>query len=246
MSSIAGKVAIITGASRGIGRAIALKLAGNGASIVVNYAGNAAKAQEVVAEIEKLGVEAIAIQADISKVPDIQRLFEQTLERFGKVDILVNNAGIAFYKPITQVTEEDFDAIFAINVKGTFFACQQAAQHLSEGGRIINFSSSTTVMMLPTYSAYVGTKGAVEQITRVLAKELGAKAIAVNVISPGPTDTELFREGKTQEQIDHLSQMAAFGKLGDVQEIADVVAFLASDEARWITGQNIRVNGGIA
>ncbi|MCC5644450.1 SDR family oxidoreductase [Nostoc sp. CHAB 5824] len=250
MASIAGKVAIITGASRGIGRAIALKLAGNGASIVVNYAGNAGKAQEVVAEIEKLGVKvgvkAIAVQADVSKVPDIQRLFEETLERFGKVDILVNNAGIAFYKPITQVSEEDFDAIFAINVKGTFFACQQAAQHISEGGRIINFSSSTTAMMLPTYSAYVGTKGAVEQITRVLAKELGAKAIAVNVISPGPTDTELFREGKTQEQIDRLAQMAAFGKLGDVQEIADVVAFLASDEARWITGQNIRVNGGIA
>ncbi|MEH1788066.1 MAG: SDR family oxidoreductase [Nostoc sp.] len=204
MASLAGKVAIITGASRGIGRAIALKLGGDGASIVVNYAGNAGKAQEVVAEIEKLGVGAIAIQADISKVPDIQRLFEQTLERFGKVDILVNNAGIAFYKPIT---------------------CQQAAQHMSEGGRIINFSSSTTVMMLPTYSAYVATKGAVEQITRVLAKELGTKAIAVNVISPGPTDTELFREGETQEQIDRLAQMAAFGKLGDVQEIADVVAF---------------------
>ncbi|MEH2146105.1 SDR family oxidoreductase [Nostoc sp.] len=246
MASLAGKVAIITGASRGIGRAIALKLAGNGASVVVNYAGNTGKAQEVVAEIEKLGVEAIAIQADISKVPDIERLFEQTLERFGKVDILVNNAGIIFYKPITQVTEEDFDKIFATNVKGTFFACQQAAQHMAEGGRIINFSSSTTAMMLPTYSAYVGTKGAVEQITRVLAKELGTKAIAVNVISPGPTETELFREGKTQEQIDRAAQMAAFGKLGEVQEIADVVAFLASDEARWITGQNIRVNGGAA
>ncbi|WP_138503665.1 SDR family oxidoreductase [Nostoc sp. PA-18-2419] len=246
MPSLAGKVAIVTGASRGIGRAIALKLASNGASIVVNYAGNADKAQEVVAEIEKLGVEAVAVKADVSKVTEVQGLFEQTLKHFAKLDILVNNAGIAFYKPITQVTEEDFDRIFAINVKGTYFACQQAAQHMAEGGRIINFSSSTTVMMLPTYSAYVATKGAVEQITRVLAKELGAKAIAVNVISPGPTDTELFREGKTQEQIDHLAQMAAFGKLGEVQEIADVVAFLASDEAKWITGQNIRVNGGIA
>ncbi|MDF5710094.1 MAG: SDR family oxidoreductase [Nostoc sp. S4] len=246
MPSLAGKVAIVTGASRGIGRAIALKLAGNGASIVVNYAGNADKAQEVVTEIEKLGVQAVAVKADVSKVAEVQGLFEQTLKHFAKLDILVNNAGIAFYKPITQVTEEDFDRIFAINVKGTYFACQQAAQHMAEGGRIINFSSSTTVMMLPSYSAYVATKGAVEQITRVLAKELGAKAIAVNVISPGPTDTELFREGKTQEQIDHLAQMAAFGKLGEVQEIADVVAFLASDEAKWITGQNIRVNGGIA
>ncbi|MBD6619373.1 SDR family oxidoreductase [Komarekiella sp. 'clone 1'] len=245
MAKSAGKVAIITGASRGIGRAIALKLAGNGASVVVNFASNADKAQEVVAEIEKLGVKAISVQADVSKVADIQRLFEQTINHFGKIDILVNNAGIATYQPITQVTEADFDKIFAINVKGTYFACQQAAQHMAEEGRIINFSSSTTAMMLPTYSAYVATKGAVEQITRVLAKELGAKSITVNVVSPGPTDTELFREGKTQEQIDRLAQMAAFGRLGDVQEIADVVAFLASDEARWITGQNIRVNGGI-
>lgn len=246
MAALAGKVAIVTGASRGIGRAIALKLAGNGASVVVNYAGNTTKAQEVVAEIDKLGVQGLAVQADVSKVADIQRLFEQTIERFGKVDILVNNAGINIYKLITEVTEADFDKLFAVNVKGTYFACQQAALHMAEGGRIINFSSSTTAMMLPTYSAYVATKGAVEQITRVLAKELGAKGIAVNVVSPGPTDTELFREGKTEEQINRLAQMAAFGKLGDVQEIADAVAFLASDEARWITGQNIRVNGGIA
>lgn len=246
MAALAGKVAIVTGASRGIGRAIALKLAGNGASVVVNYVGNTTKAQEVVTEIDKLGVQSLAVQADVSKVADIQRLFEQTIERFGRVDILVNNAGINIYKLITEVTEADFDKLFAINVKGTYFACQQAALHMAEGGRIINFSSSTTAMMLPTYSAYVATKGAVEQITRVVAKELGAKGIAVNVISPGPTDTELFREGKTEEQINRLAQMAAFGKLGEVQEIADVVAFLASDEARWITGQNIRVNGGIA
>lgn len=246
MAPLAEKVAIVTGASRGIGRAIALKLASNGASVVVNYAGNADKAQEVVAEIEKLGVQAIALQADVSKVADIQRLFEQTIERFGKIDILVNNAGVTFYKPITEVTEEDFDKIFAINVKGTYFACQQAAHHLADGGRIINFSSSTTAMMLPTYSAYVGTKGAVEQITRVVAKELGGRQITVNVISPGPTDTELFRQGKSEEQINRFAQMAALGRLGQVQDIADVVAFLASEEARWITGQNIRVNGGTA
>ncbi|WP_414753313.1 SDR family oxidoreductase [Anabaena sp. CCY 9910] len=245
MEAKPGKVAIVTGASRGIGRAIALKLADKGISVVVNYAGRLDKAQEVVTEIEKLGVKAIPIQADISRVADIQQLFEQTIAQFGKVDILVNNAGIAMYKPIVAVSEAEFDKIYAINVKGTYFACQQAAHHMTGGGRIINFSSSTTAMMLPTYSAYVATKGAVEQITRVLAKELGSKGIAVNVVSPGPTDTELFREGKTEEQINHLSQMAAFGRLGDVQEIADVVAFLASDEARWITGQNIRVNGGI-
>ncbi len=246
MTSLAGKVAIVTGASRGIGRAIALKLAGKGASVIVNYAGNIEKAESVVATIKELGGKALAIQADVSKLTDIQKLFDQTIESFGKVDILVNNAGIIVYKPITDVTEEDFDKVFAINVKGTYFACQQAAQRMEEGGRIINFSSTTTAMMLPTYSAYAATKGAVEQITRIVAKELGSKNITVNVISPGPTDTELFKQDKTEEQINRLAQASAFARLGEVEDIADVVAFIASDEARWITGQNIRVNGGVA
>lgn len=241
-----GKVAIVTGSSRGIGSAIAQRLNDEGAAIVVNYAGSSDKAQEVVAQIEAKGGSAIALQADVSKTADIQRLFDQTIEKFGKVDILVNNAGTILYKLITDVTEEDFDKIFAVNVKGTYFACQQAAKRMADGGRIINFSSSTTVMMLPTYSAYVATKGAVEQITRVLAKELGGRGITVNVVSPGATNTELFMTGKTEEQINRFAQMAALGRLGEVQDIADVVAFLASDDARWITGQNIRVNGGTA
>lgn len=241
-----GKVALITGSSRGIGKAIALRLGQDGANVVVNYAGSADKAQEVVATLEAKGGKAIAVQADVSKVADIQRLFEQTLEHFGQVDILVNNAGITFYKLITEVTEADFDKIFATNVKGTFFACQQAAQHLADGGRIINFSSTLTAVMLPTYGTYAATKGAVEQITRVLAKELGGRGITVNVVSPGPTDTELFGADKTEEQKNRFAQMSAFGRLGEAQDIADVVAFLASEEARWITGQNIRVNGGVA
>lgn len=243
---IQNKVAIVTGSSRGIGSAIAQRLSDEGAKIVVNYAGSSDKAQEVVAQIEAKGGNAIALQADVSKIADIQRLFDQTIEKFGKVDILVNNAGIILYKLITDVTEADFDKIFAINVKGTYFACQQAAKRMADGGRIINFSSSTTAMMLPTYSAYVATKGAVEQITRVLAKELGGRGITVNVVSPGATNTELLMTGKTEEQINRLAQMAALGRLGEVQDIADVVAFLASDDARWITGQNIRVNGGTA
>ena len=241
-----GKVAIVTGSSRGIGSAIAQRLSDEGATIVVNYAGRSDKAQEVVEQIEAKGGSAIALQADVSKTADIERLFDQTLDKFGKVDILVNNAGINFYKLITDVTEEDFDKIFAVNVKGTYFACQQAAKRMADGGRIINFSSSTTAIMMATYSAYVATKGAVEQITRVLAKELGGRGITVNVVSPGPTDTELFMTGKTEEQLNRFAQMAALGRLGEVQDIADVVAFLASDDARWITGQNIRVNGGIA
>ena len=241
-----GKVAIVTGSSRGIGSASAQRLSDDGATIVVNYAGRSDKAQEVVAQIEAKGRSVIALQADVSKTADIQRLFERTLDKFGKVDILVNNPGTIFYKLITDVTEEDFDKIFAINVKGTYFACQQAAKRMADGGRIINFSSSTTALLLPTYSAYVATKGAVEQITRVLAKELGGRGITVNVVSPGATNTELFMTGKTEEQINRFAQMAALGRLGEVQDIADVVAFLVSDDARWITGQNIRVNGGTA
>lgn len=241
-----GKVAIVTGSSRGIGKAIAQRLSDDGAAVVVNYAGSSDKAAEVVAQIEAKGGSAIALQADVSKISDIERLFDQTLEKFGKVDILINNAGIVLYKLMTEVTEADFDKIFAINVKGTYFACQQAAKRMADGGRIINFSSSTTAMMLPTYSAYVATKGAVEQITRVLAKELGGRGITVNVVSPGPINTELFMTGKTEEQINRAAQMAALGRLGEVQDIADVVAFLVSDDARWITSQNIRVNGGAA
>ncbi|MDF0555434.1 SDR family oxidoreductase [Kamptonema sp. UHCC 0994] len=242
---LTGKVALVTGSARGIGRAIALKLAKEGASLVINYAGSTAQAQEVVEAIEVEGGSAIAIQGDVSSVADIQRLFDRTIEHFGKIDILVNNAGILTNKKIADFTEAEFDKIFAVNVKGTFFACQQAAQRLADGGRIINFSSSTTLMMLPTYGAYVATKGAVEQLTRVLAKEVGQRGITVNVISPGPIDTTLFREGKTEAQIQYFVQASALGRLGEVQDIADIVAFLASDDSRWITGQNIRANGGI-
>ncbi|MEG4800344.1 SDR family oxidoreductase [Microcoleus sp. ARI1-B5] len=246
MPSLAGKVAIVTGASRGIGRAIALRLSQEGASVVVNYARGADQAQDVVSAIALSGGKALAVQADVSKTAEICNLFDRTLETYSQVDILVNNAGILICKPVAEFTEAEFDSIFAINVKGTFFACQEAAKRMADGGRIVNFSSSTTAIMMPTYGAYVATKGAVEQLTRSLAKELGDRQITVNVISPGPTDTELFTVGKTPEQIQRFTQMTALGRLGKVEDIADVTAFLCSEEARWITGQNIRVNGGIA
>jgi len=244
--TLKGKVALVTGASRGIGRAIAERLARDGAAVAINYSNNAGEAQNAVAEIEAAGGKAFAIRADVGRVAEITRLFDEALAQFGRLDILVNNAGVMFTKPVSATTEADFDRIFAINVKGTFFACQQAATRLAEGGRIINFSSSTTARFMPTYGAYVATKGAVEQLTRSLAKEVGARGITVNTVSPGPTETELFLTGKTPEQLQQFGQQSAFGRIGQPAEIADVVAFLASDAARWISGQNIRVNGGLA
>jgi 3-oxoacyl-[acyl-carrier protein] reductase len=240
-----GKVALVTGASRGIGRAIAVRLGRDGASVVVNYSGNAEAAREAVAAVAEAGGKAVAVQADVGKVAEIERLFEEAIRQFGRLDILVNNAGSMFNKPLADVTEDEFDRIFAVNVRGTFFACQQATRRMAEGGRVVNFSSSTTALMLPTYSAYVATKGAVEQFSHVLAKELGPRGITVNVVSPGPTDTDLFGQGKTEQDKQRFAQMAALGRLGRPEDIADVVAFLASDEARWITGQNIRANGGL-
>jgi 3-oxoacyl-[acyl-carrier protein] reductase len=244
--TLKGKVALVTGASRGIGRAIAERLAAAGASVAINYSRNAGEAQKVVASIKAAGGNAFSVQADVGRVPEIIRLFDETIAHFGRLDILVNNAGIMFKKPVSAVTEAEFDRIFAVNVKGTFFTCQQAATRLADGGRIINFSSTTTAMMLPAYGPYVASKGAVEQLTRSLAWELGPRGITVNTISPGPTDTEMFIAGKTEEQKQRLAQAAAFGRVGQPAEIAEVVAFLAGASANWVTGQNIRVNGGVA
>lgn len=244
MNSLDGKVAIVTGASRGIGRVIASALASLGAEVVVNYVHNKEKALEVVNEIKSKGGQSIAVQADVAKVAEIEKLFLETVRQFGKVDILVNNAGIMITKPIAEVTEEDFDRLFAVNVKGTYFSMQKAMNYLEEGGRIINFSTSVNGNMFPTYSVYAGSKGAVEQFTRQLAKEFGPKKITVNALAPGPVNTELFTVGKTAEQIESLAKLNAFGRIGEPEDIANAVALLASTESQWITGQTIRVNGG--
>jgi len=241
---LSGKIALVTGSSRGIGRAMVERLSRDGASVAINYVSNSDKAEEVAAAITSGGGTAVALQADVSRLEGIQRLFEKTLEHFGRLDILVNNAGIRITQTVADIQEEEFDRLFAINVKGPFFACQQAAHRISDGGRIINVSSAVTRMMLPGYSIYAASKAAVDQLTRVLAKEMGERQITVNAVCPGPVDTELLREGKTEEQIQQMAQMAAFSRLGKVEDIADVVAFLAGDDARWITGQCIHVNGG--
>ncbi|MDG0791124.1 SDR family oxidoreductase [Cohnella ginsengisoli] len=239
-----GKVAIVTGASRGIGRQIAIQLAASGAKVVVNYASNPGKAEEVVQTIEQAGGEAAAIGADVSKVSDVEALFERTLGQYGRVDIVVNNAGVMDNAAIAEVTEAAFDRQFAINVKGTYFACQQAMKHMSPGGAIINFSTSVAGAMLPTYSVYAATKGAVEQLTRQLAKEFGPKDITINCIAPGQVSTELFLTGKSEELVDSFRRMNAFGRLGEPEDIANAVELLAGDKGRWITGQTLRVNGG--
>ncbi|WP_320035068.1 SDR family oxidoreductase [Halarcobacter sp.] len=241
---IKNKVAIITGSSKGIGKQIALHLAKLNITVVINYNSNKQEAQNLVDKIVSLGGNAIAFKADISKIIEIEKLFENVLNEFGKIDILINNAGIMENNLLKDVTEEEFDRQFLTNVKGTFFSCQQAMKYLSNNGRIINISTSVNGVMFPAYSVYAASKGAVEQITRQLAKEFGIKGITINAIAPGPVATNLFLEGKSKEQIDNLSKMNSFGRLGNVEDIANSVELLIDEKSQWITGQTIRVNGG--
>ncbi|RHZ55759.1 uncharacterized protein CDV56_106611 [Aspergillus thermomutatus] len=243
---LTGKVAIVTGASRGIGRATAFALASEGASVVVNYISSKAAAEEVV---NSIGADrALAVQADVSKVSDIHSLIQQTLHRFNKVDILALNAGLFWQNgALEAITEDSFDRLFAANVRGPLFTVQEAARHIPDGGRVVFFSSSLTgfSMVTPNYLLYVASKGAVEQMSRVLAKDLGRRGITVNTISPGPIGTDAYFVGKTEEAVKMQSGLAPAGRLGKPEEVARVVVFLASEEGQWINGQNVRVNGGM-
>jgi 3-oxoacyl-[acyl-carrier protein] reductase len=243
MASLDGKVALVTGASRGIGRAIAERLAQDGATVVVNYARNADAAKEVISAIEATGGKATAVQADVSRVEDIRRLFRETVDRFGRLDILVNNAGTAIYKPLAEATEEDFGKTFALNARGTFFAMQEAARRMAEGGRIVSLSTGGTAAGAPSASFYAGSKAAVEQFTKALAKEVGGRGITVNAVSPGFTDTDMLGENPQFKEMG--AQMSPLGRLGKPEDVADVVTFLASEKARWVTGQNIQAGGGV-
>jgi 3-oxoacyl-[acyl-carrier protein] reductase len=198
----------------------------------------------VVAQVTRRGGEAIAVAADVGKRAEYASMVDVTIERFGSWDILVNNAGIALVKPFGEVTEEEFDDSFRVNVKGCFNGCQLALMHMADGGRIVNISSSTTGLMLPGYGVYDATKGAIEAMSHVISKEFGPRGITVNVVSPGATETETYRDGKNEAFLAALEAMSVFGRLGRPEEIAAVVAFLASDRGHWVTAQNIRVNGG--
>ncbi|ADV47426.1 3-oxoacyl-(acyl-carrier-protein) reductase [Cellulophaga algicola DSM 14237] len=238
------KSIIITGSSRGIGKEIAVLLAKNGAKVVVNYTRSKDAAEETIAEINKNGGTAIALQADVSKKEEVIRLFDETIRAFGKVDVLINNAGIMTNKPFKDFSQDDFTSQFDVNVRGVFNTMQEAYAKLTDNGIIINFSSSTTKLMLPSYGIYAATKAAVEQMTRVFSKEVG-RGISVNAIAPGPTKTELFLEGKSEEFIAKLKGMNAFGRLADPIDIAKIVLFLASDDSKWISGQVIGANGAM-
>ena len=241
MSALHEKIAIVTGASAGIGRAIAERLAQAGATVVVNYGTSADKAKAVVAGIESKGGKAIAVQADMSRVADVRRLISETVQRFGRLDILVNNAGMALFKPLIETTEQEFDRVLALNTKGPYFAMQEAAKVIQEGGRIVNISTDGTHMGFPGVTAYLASKGALEQISKGLAHELALKGVTVNTVSPGFTETAMLPDAFRVTG----AEMSPLKRLGAPEDIADVVLFIVSDQARWLTGQNIHASGGV-
>jgi 3-oxoacyl-[acyl-carrier protein] reductase len=245
MSQDTNKVAIVTGASRGIGAAIATRLAQDGFVVVVNYAGSVADADALVAKIEAAGGRAVTAQADVSDPAAVARMFDAAQAAFGGVDVLVNNAGIMRLANVAESDDALFDSQIAINLKGTFNTLREAARRLREGGRIINLSSSVVGLYQPGYAAYAATKAGVEAITHVLAKELRGRRITVNAVAPGPTATALFLTGKSQDTIDHLARLAPLERLGQPEDIAGTVAFLAGPDGSWINGQILRANGGI-
>jgi 3-oxoacyl-[acyl-carrier protein] reductase len=239
------KVAIVTGASRGIGAAIATRLANDGFTVVINYAGSAAEADGLVEKIEVKGGRVMSAQADVSDPAAVARMFDTAQAAFGGIDVLVNNAGVMKLATVAESDDALFDRQVSINLKGTFNTLREAAKRLREGGRIVNLSSSVVGLYQPTYAAYAATKAGVEAMTHVLSKELRGRNITVNAIAPGPTATALFLDGKPQTVVDQLAKLAPLERLGQPEDIAAAVSFLAGPDGAWINGQVIRANGGI-
>ena len=240
------RTAVVTGATGGIGQAVAKRLASDGFTIVVNYAGKAAPAAAVVSEIEAAGGQATAVQADVSNADDVARLFQETMSTYGHVDVVVHSAGIMPLSPIANGDLATFDKVIAINLRGTFLVLSQAAQHVSEGGRIMAFSSSVLAKSFPAYGAYIASKSGVEGLVRVLANELRGRRITVNAVAPGPIATELFLHGKTAEQIAEFVKIPPLERLGTPDDISAVVSFLAGPDGGWVNAQTLRANGGFA
>jgi 3-oxoacyl-[acyl-carrier protein] reductase len=245
MGQNTAKVALVTGASRGIGMAVAERLARDGFQMIINYSENAGPAESLARKLEEAGGHAIAVKADISDPNAVRQMFEAAEAAFGGVDVLVNNAGIMTLASIAETDDASFDRHIAVNLKGTFNTLREAAKRLRNGGRIVNFSSSVVGLLMPTYGVYVATKAAVEGLTSVLAKELRGRNITVNAVAPGPTATDLFIKGKPQDVVDRMAKMAPLERLGQPSDIADVVSFLAGPDGAWVNAQVVRVNGGI-
>ena len=244
-TTAARRVAIVTGGSRGIGRQSAERLAADGLAVVVNYAGNAAAAQDTVEAITAAGGQAVAVRADVADETAVAALFDTAEETFGGVDVVVNAAGIMVVAPLVELGLDDLDRMLRTNVRGTFVVNQHAARRVRSGGSILNFSSSVVGLAFPGYAGYAATKGAVEAMTLILARELRGRDITVNTVAPGPTATALFLDGKDEETVDRMAKAAPLERLGEPADIAETVAFLAGP-ARWVNGQIIYVNGGIA
>jgi 3-oxoacyl-[acyl-carrier protein] reductase len=246
-SPTATRVAVVTGSTRGIGAAIAKRLATDGFALVINYANQISDAERVVAEIQDAGGRALAIMADVSNPEDVNALFDGAESAFGGIDVLVNNAGIMQPGSVSLVDTGDalFDRLFAVNVKGTFNTLRMAANRLRSGGRIVNLSTSVVGLALPGYSVYAAAKSAVETMTNIFAKELRGHGISVNAVAPGPTATELFLKARTREQLTAIAKLTPFERLGQPNDIASVVSFLAGPDGAWVNGQTLRVNGGM-
>jgi 3-oxoacyl-[acyl-carrier protein] reductase len=236
----------VVGASGGIGRAVALRLARDGFAVVVSYAGNAGKAEDVVRAIKSAGGQAIPAQANVADAADVQRLFQDSLGTFGRVDVVVNSAGVMPLGRIADGDVEAFDRVIATNLRGAFLVLGQAARHVAEGGRIIALSSSVLARSFPTYGPYVASKAGVEGLVRVLANELRGRNVTVNAVAPGPVATELFLEGKTEAQIKDFGKLSPLERLGQPEDVANVVSFLAGPDGGWVNGQVVRANGGFA
>jgi 3-oxoacyl-[acyl-carrier protein] reductase len=240
------KAAIVTGASRGIGRAVAKRLARDGFAVVVNYAGNVKQADATVAEIQSSGGKAIAVKADVGNEAEVENLFAEALNAFGSVDVVVNNSGIMPLSPIGKGDTATFDKVIQTNLRGAFLVLAQAAQQVSPGGRIIALSSSVLARSFPTYGPYIASKAGVEGLVHVLANELRGRNITVNAVAPGQVRTELFLSGKTEEQVTELAKLNPLERLGEPADIANVVSFLAGPDGGWMNSQVLRANGGFA
>ncbi|QKH39547.1 SDR family oxidoreductase [Achromobacter pestifer] len=240
------RIALVTGGSRGIGAAIVRRLAQDGHAVAINYASSAAAAEALADDIRAAGGRALAVRADVSRADEVRAMFDQVEAGLGRIDVLVNSAGILKMVPLAETSDELYEQTFGINTRGTFNTLREAATRLADGGSIVNVSSTTIALNLPNYSVYIASKAAVESLTQVFAKELRGRRITVNAVAPGPVATELFLNGKSPELIEHYAKMPPLERLGQPEDIANVVSFLAGPEAGWVNGQILRANGGVA